>query len=67
MQNINLKIARIKKEYRQKDLAKIVGSTEATISRLEQGLITNPRLSLMRKISKALDTPIQELFFKEEE
>jgi putative transcriptional regulator len=66
MVNINLKLARIKCGLKQKELASMVNVTAATISRIEQGTIKNPSISLMINLSKALEVPVQELFFSEE-
>ncbi len=55
------------KKYRQwhnmtqEDLADKVGVRRETIMRLEQGRY-NPSLKLALKISKAVDTPIDQLF-----
>lgn len=65
--NIRFKIARVKKEFTQKQLADLANTTTSTISRIEKGLITNPKLILMSELSKILDTPVEELFFSEEE
>lgn len=43
----------------QKDLANILGVTEITLTRVNNG---NTSLSLLEKIASALNVPIQELF-----
>jgi len=60
--NIKLKIKRMEKGLSQKELASIVGVTSQSISEYERGN-TNPSYENMKKISKALDAPVQELFF----
>ena len=64
---LNLKIARMKKGYKQQELAEMIGVSRYYLSSLETGKIKYPSGKIMLKISKALDTPIQELFFNEEE
>lgn len=63
---VNIKIARIKKGLSQHDVCKLVNVGRVTLSKLENGE-GNPRRSLMIKLSKVLDTPVEELFFREEE
>lgn len=60
--NIKLKIKRIEKGLSQKELASIIGVTSQSISEYERGN-TMPSYENMKKISKALDAPVQELFF----
>jgi len=60
-----LKLVRISKGIKQKDLAKKIGITQAHLSNLEKGLI-DPRKSIMIKISQELETPVEELFFSED-
>lgn len=57
-----LKGIRVNKGIQQQELAKILGITPQYLNRIEKGLV-DPRRSLMIKISKALDTSVQELFF----
>lgn len=63
---LNLKIARIKKGLTQEELCKLVGIGRTTLSKLEQGKI-KPKMDTMEKLSKALNVPVTELFFSEEE
>lgn len=63
---LNLKIARIKKNLSQKELAKLAGISPATVSKAENGKI-NLRIYTIKKISKVLDIPVTELFFDENE
>lgn len=61
---LNLKIARIKKGLTQKQLAEIVGSSPATINKIEKGK-ADIRVGTLKKIAKALDISIAELFENE--
>ncbi|MDI6602008.1 MAG: helix-turn-helix transcriptional regulator [Thermoanaerobacteraceae bacterium] len=64
--NHNLKIARIKNNLTQAELAKKVGITNKYLSQLETGKSKNPSKPLMEKIAKVLNCTVQELFFNEE-
>ena len=63
---LNLKIARSKKGIKQEDLSRIVGISQNTLCGIERGKV-DPRRSIMINLSKALDVPVQELFFSENE
>lgn len=52
---------RLLKEMTQDELANAVGIRRETIGRLEQAKY-NPSLELAVRISRVLDTPIEELF-----
>lgn len=58
---MNVKLKRIEKGIKQKDFAEILGISKATLIRIEKGNY-DIRISLMKKISKLLDTPVEELF-----
>lgn len=60
----NIKAYRTIKELTQEDLANRVGVRRETIMRLENAKY-NPSLELAVKISKELDTTIEELFYFE--
>lgn len=60
-----LKIARILANKTQNQLAAEIGVSRDYISMLETGRKNNPSLEFMKKISKALDVPVMELFFDE--
>ena len=60
-----LKGIRVANGITQKKMAEELGVTVQYLNRVEKGLV-DPRRSLMIKISKALNTPVQELFFNEE-
>ncbi len=61
--NQNLKIARIRKNLTQMELAKQVGITNKYLSQIETGVSKNPSKSVMEKIVKVLECSVQELFF----
>ena len=65
--NHNLKIARIKNNLTQAELAKKVGITNKYLSQLETGKSKNPSKPLMEKIAKVLNCTVQELFFNEDQ
>ncbi|WP_334098147.1 helix-turn-helix transcriptional regulator [Leuconostoc lactis] len=60
----NIKTYRTIKELTQEDLSNRVGVRRETIMRLENAKY-NPSLELAVKISKELDTTIEELFYFE--
>lgn len=57
----NLKKYRILKDLTQEQLAEFVGVRRETIMRLEKAQY-NPSLKLAIDISRAVDTPIEEIF-----
>ena len=61
-----IKELRARYDLTQEDLAKKVGVRRETIVFLEKGKY-NPSLKLAYDISKALKTPIEQIFFFEEE
>lgn len=60
--NKELRIARIKSNLTQKELASAVGVTNKYISLIERKNLT-PSPDIMQKISKCVDVPVQALFF----
>lgn len=50
--------ARIKKNLSQRDLAKIMGTSQAQIARIE-GMNGNPSLSFLKRIAAALNSKLQ--------
>ncbi|WP_304340204.1 helix-turn-helix transcriptional regulator [Metaclostridioides mangenotii] len=62
--NSNLKKYRQLKELTQQELANKVNVRRETVARLENAKY-NPSLELAVRISKVLDTPIEELFIFE--
>ena len=63
---MNLKLARIKKGLTQRELGKLVGLSNVTISHIENSNSDNVTKSIMIKIAAALDTTVQALFFSDE-
>ncbi|SHJ99317.1 putative transcriptional regulator [Hathewaya proteolytica DSM 3090] len=63
---LKLKLKRIEKGVKQKDLASNIGVSTQYLNALENGRATNPSITVMKKISELLDTSVQELFFSEE-
>lgn len=61
----NLKKYRLLAELTQEELAEKVGVRRETIGRLETGKY-NPSLELAIKISRAVNTSVEEIFFFEE-
>ena len=55
--------ARLKRKMSQRELAKNVGTSQAAISRIE-AMNGNPSLSLLKRISKALDMRLTISFVK---
>ncbi|HDR7590587.1 TPA: helix-turn-helix transcriptional regulator [Bacillus mycoides] len=66
MLDIRLKIARIKKDLTQKELADQIGITRQTISLIEKGKY-NPSLKLCLQICYALDCKLDEIFWLNKE
>lgn len=62
---LKLKLKRVEKGFKQGELAEKAGISRYYLSALERGKATNPSIPMMKKISKALETPVQELFFNE--
>lgn len=61
--NLKVKISRIKKGFKQIDLAEIVGITPQYLRQIEIGE-ANPTREIMKKIADALEESVEELFFK---
>jgi putative transcriptional regulator len=62
---MKLKLARIEKNFTQKELAELVDVTRQTIGLIEKGNY-NPTLKLCINISKALDKTLDQLFWEDE-
>lgn len=58
----DIKRIRKSKGLRQEDLAKLVGATRQTIIAIENDKY-NPSLELAMKLAKALELPVESLFF----
>ncbi|WP_294378209.1 helix-turn-helix transcriptional regulator [uncultured Clostridium sp.] len=63
---MNVKIARIKENITQKELAELVGTSNVTIVKIEKGNYDNVKLSTLKKIAEVLNSTVQELFLAEE-
>lgn len=63
---MKVKLKRIEKGIKQQDFSKMLGISKATLVKIESGNY-DLKLSLMKKISDLLETPVQELFFLDEE
>jgi putative transcriptional regulator len=63
--NIRMKLARVEKGWTQQQLADQVDATRQTIGLIEKGEY-NPTLSLCRRIAKALDRTLDQLFWEED-
>ncbi|MBO3323471.1 helix-turn-helix transcriptional regulator [Clostridium perfringens] len=64
---MKIKLARVKLGLTQKELAKKVGISHVTLSKIEKGNYENLTLRTMLKLAAALKTTVQELFFSDEE
>lgn len=64
---LNVKIARIKKNWTQEQLSKVSGVGRVSISNIERNGIENVPVSTLRKLAKALNSTVEELFFSDEE
>ncbi len=64
---LKLKIKRIEKGLKQKDLVNKVGVSQQYIGDLESGRSTNSTREVMIKISNVLGVSVQDLFFSEEQ
>lgn len=63
---MKVKIARIKKGLTQAQLRELVGGISLnTIVKIERGDVDGLTLGQAKRIAKALDTAVEELFFKE--
>lgn len=59
-----LKYYRKKQKLTLKELSEITGISVGYLSHLENGSRTNPSMKTMYKISQAVNTSIEEVFFK---
>jgi len=67
MNGTNLKVARVKKRLTQRQLVEISDVGLTSITKIERYGIETATVSTLRKLAKALDTTVTELFFSEEE
>ena len=54
----NLKNKRLKKNLSQTDLAKIIGTKQSSIARMESGLVSQVSMDFLAKVAFALNTSI---------
>lgn len=66
MKNIKLKVARLERDLKQEELARLVGVTRQTIGLIEAGNY-NPTLNLCLAICRALGKTLNDLFWEEAE
>ncbi len=64
---LNFKIERFKKNMTQDELSNLSGVSRITIHKIETKGIDGVRVGILKKIAKALDSTVQELFFSDEE
>ena len=62
----NIKRYRVKKGLSQEQLAQTAGATYSALSKIEAGYHTDPRVSTLQKIAKALEVTIDDLMCDEE-
>lgn len=66
MKNLRMKMARMKMDMSQTELAQAIGVTRQTIGLIESGEF-NPSIRLCIAICKALHTTLNDLFWEESE
>ncbi len=64
--NLNLKVARVKMDMTQKQLAEKVDVSRQTINAIEKGDY-NPTINLCIKICKALNVTLNDLFWEDDD
>ena len=62
-----IRIARRNKDMTQHQLCELVGIGMSTLVKLEKGNFKNLKYPTMLKLAEALNVPVQELFFSEDE
>ena len=62
MENLKMKLARVENGLSQQELADLVGATRQTIGLIEKGKY-NPTLNLCKRIAKALNKTLNDLFW----
>lgn len=63
----NIRLFRRQRGLTQQELAEKADIGAASVARLESGLVADPRLSTLVKLSGALDTEVRELLPSEED
>jgi transcriptional regulator with XRE-family HTH domain len=61
----NLKVKRLSNELTQKQLAQKTGLSQSYINELENGRKSNPSMSVVVKLARALGVPVSELLGEE--
>ena len=56
-----VKTLREKRSWRQEKLARAAGLTQPAVSRIEVGCVKQPRLSVLKRLSEALDVSVDYL------
>lgn len=64
---LNVKIARIRSDKKQYEVANEVGISSQYLRLIEAGKAKNPSKEVMEKLAKSLDSTVSELFFSESE
>ncbi len=64
--NIKMICKRLEKDLTQQQLREKSKTSLNTIVSLEKGIIDNIRVGTLKKIAKALDSSVSELFFSDE-
>lgn len=59
-----LKVRRIELGMKQKDVAEKAAITSQYLRNLETGRAKNPSIAVMKRLAKALECGVQELFFE---
>lgn len=62
---LKVKLKRIENGLKQYELANKVGITREYLRQIETGIAKNPSIQVMKKISIALETSVEELFFQD--
>lgn len=62
---MNVKLERIKKGLTQKEFAKLVGTSNVTIVKIEKGNIDGISFGTLKKIANVLDCTFEKLFLSD--
>jgi len=63
---LKVKLARVKANKRQYEVAREVGISSQYLRQIESGKVANPSREVMIKIADSLDSNVTELFFNED-
>lgn len=63
---MNTKLKRIAKGLTQKELAKLAGTCNVTIVKIEKGNVDTVSLGTLKRIAKILDSTVEELFLSDD-